>query len=78
MEEQILNRSFIQKQSTQNPQYFVCTLMQFKFMLYNCHQTICSNSRVYLDSYSRLSSPPKGFNLEMLLNPLKELMRSFT
>ena len=46
--------------------------MQFEVMLNDSHHAICSDGRVYLDSDSSLRRSPKGFNLEMLFDPLKE------
>ena len=46
--------------------------MQFEVMLNDSHLAICSDGRVYLDSDSSLCCTPKGFDLEMLFDPLKE------
>ena len=69
---EFLNWSFIQQRSAQNSQHFVCAPMQFKVMLNTSHHAICSDGRVYLDSYSSLSRSPKGFDFKVLFNPFKK------
>ena len=69
---EFLDRSLIQQRSTQNSQHFVGTSVQFEVMLHNSHHAVGSDGRVYLDLDSSLCRAPKGFDLEMLLDPLKE------
>ena len=70
--EEFLNRSLIQQRSAQNSQHFVGTPVQFEVMLNDSHHAICRDGRVYLDSDSSLCCTPKGSDLEMLFDPLKE------
>ena len=69
---EFLNRSLIQQRSAQNSQHFVGTPVQLEVMLNDSHHAICGDGGVYLDSDSSLCRTPKGFDLKMLLNPLKE------
>ncbi len=69
---EFLDRSLIQQQSAQNSQHFASTPVQFQVIPHNSHHAISSDGRVYLDSDSSLCRTPKGFDFEMLLNPLKE------
>ena len=71
---EFLDRSLIQQRSTQNSQHFVGTPAQFEVMFHNSHHAVGSDGRVYLDSDISLCRTPKGFDFEMLLDPLKELM----
>jgi len=69
---EFLNRSLIQQRSAQNSQHFVGAPMQLEVMFNDSHHPICGDGGVYLDSDSSLCRTPKGFDLKMLLNPLKE------
>jgi len=69
---EFLDRSLIQQRSAQNSQHFVGAPVQLEVMLNDSHHAIRSDGRVYLDSNSSLCCTPKGFNLEMLFDPLKE------
>ena len=75
---EFLDRSLIQQRSAQNSQHFVGAPVQFEVMLHNSHHAVGCDGRVYLDSDSSLCRTPKGFDFEMLLDPLKEVMRSFS
>ena len=46
--------------------------MQLEVMLNDSHHAICCDGSVYLDFDSSLCRTPKGLDLKMLLNPLKE------
>ena len=74
---EFLNRSLIQQRSAQNSQHFVGAPVQLEVMLNDSHHAICGDGRVYLDPDSSLCRTPKGLNLKMLLNPFKEVMRSY-
>ena len=68
---------FVKKRHTQDAKYIESTSFKTKVMLDNGNKTIGRNSGVNLDSDSFFSNTPKGFNVQMLLDPFKELMESF-
>jgi hypothetical protein len=63
---------FIEKRHTQDAKYIECTSFKTKVMLDNGNKTISSNCGINLDSDSCFSNAPKGFNVQMLLDPFKE------
>ena len=46
-------------------------------LLHNCHHAIGGDGRIDLDSDSVFGVAPELFYLQMLLEPLEHLMRSF-
>lgn len=63
---------FVEKRHTQDTEYVKRTSFKTKVMLDYGNQTIGCNSRIDLDSDSCFSNAPKGFNMQMLLDPFKE------
>ena len=48
-----------------------------KVMLNDCNEAVCDDGNVYLYAHGILRLAPETFDLEMLLDPLEELMRSY-
>ena len=63
---------FVEKRHTEDTEYVERTSFKTKVMLDYGNQTIGCNSRINLDSDSCFCNAPKGFNMQMLLDPFKE------
>ena len=63
---------FVEKRHTKDTKHIKSTSFKTKVMLDNGNQTIGCNSRINLDSDSCFCNAPKGFNMQMLLDPFKE------
>ena len=76
--EKLSDWRFVEKRHTQNTEYIKSTAIETEIMFDNGDKTIGRDGRIDLDFNCILSNSPKGFYVQMLLNPFKKLMRSFT
>ncbi len=76
--EQFSNRSFIDERTSQNAEYIEKTTVEMAVMFGDSDKAVSAYGAVdlYPDSIFRVA--PKGFDIQMLLDPFEELMRSFT
>ena len=63
---------FVEKRHTQDAKYIESTSFKTKVMLDYGDKTIHRNCSINLNSDSCFSNAPKGFNVQMLLDPFKE------
>lgn len=61
-----------QQGAAQDAHDFNDRLTQFEVMFNNSDKTVYNDGNMYLDTYSILGFSPKGFDSEMLLDPLEE------
>lgn len=68
---------FDQQGAAQDAHDFNDRLTQFEVMLNNSDKTVYDDGNMYLNTYRILGFSPKGFDSEMLLDPLETVMGSF-
>lgn len=61
-----------QQGAAQDAHDFNDRLTQFEVMFNNSDKTVYDDGNMYLNTYSILGFSPKGFDSEMLLDPLEE------
>ena len=63
---------FVKKRHTQDAKHIESTSFKTKVMFDNGNKTVDSYGGINLNSNSCFSNAPKGFNVQMLLDPFKE------
>ena len=68
----------VSERHAEDLQHLISTSVQSHVMPHNGNEAVGTDGRVNLYSDSVLGSSPEILNLEVLLEPLEDVMRSFT
>lgn len=70
--EEFSYRSLVEKRHTKNAEHIKGTSIETEIMFNNSNKAICRNCCIYLNSNCIFGYSPKGFYMQMLLDPFEE------